>query len=81
MLVSEYFSLHTAYNKEDMADSTILTEDEMDAMRYACGYVPHALLKISILLIAFYSLLSLIVLNMIKSKFSWHIYVVSSTEK
>jgi len=28
-----------------MAVSIILTEDELNAMRYACGYVPHALLK------------------------------------
>ena len=45
MLVSEYFSLHTAYNKEDIAEPTVLTEDELNAMRYACGYVPRALLK------------------------------------
>ena len=34
--------MHTVYNKEDMAELTILTEDKMNAMRYACGYVPHA---------------------------------------
>ena len=37
--------MHTVYNKEDMAKLTILTEDKMNAMRYTCGYVPHALLK------------------------------------
>lgn len=45
MLVSEYFNLHAACNTEPMAISTVLTEDELNAMRYACGYVPHALLK------------------------------------
>ena len=45
MLVSEYFDLHAACSTEPMAVSTVLTEDELNAMRYACGYVPHALLK------------------------------------
>ena len=45
MLVLEYFSLHTANSKEDMAIPTFITENEMNAMRYACDYVPHALLK------------------------------------
>ena len=44
-LVAEYFSLHTANSKEDIAVPLVFTEDEMNAMRYACGYVPHALLK------------------------------------
>ena len=43
--VAEYFSLHTANSKEDIALSPVFTENEMNAMRYACGYVPHALLK------------------------------------
>lgn len=45
MLVSEYFDLHTARNTEPMAVSTVLTEDELNAVRYSCGYIPHALLK------------------------------------
>ena len=45
LLVAEYFSLHTANSKENIAVPPVFTEDEMNAMRYACGYVPHALLK------------------------------------
>jgi len=47
LLVGEYFSfkLHTVNSNEDKAVPPVFTEDEMNAMRYACGYVPHALLK------------------------------------
>ena len=44
MLVKEYFSLQS--NSQSSASSAILfTDDELNAMRYACGYIPHVLLK------------------------------------
>ena len=32
MVVSEYFNLHVTYNNEPMAISTVLTEDELNAI-------------------------------------------------
>ena len=44
LLVKEYFSLQS--NSQSSASSAIsFTDDELNAMRYACGYIPHVLLK------------------------------------
>ena len=45
MLVSEYFSSSSPSPVTRLSVSTVeLTTDELNAMRYACGYVPHKLL-------------------------------------
>lgn len=41
MLLREYFSTQV----DNPPKQVHLTVDEMNAMRYACGYVPHSLLK------------------------------------
>ena len=48
MLVSEYFSSQTAHSSDPTSTASTpveLSSDELNAMRYACGYVPRSLLK------------------------------------
>ena len=47
ILVSEYFTSQTAHNTDPTGTSTPveLTSDELNAMEYACGYVPCSPLK------------------------------------
>ena len=45
--MSEYFASQSAHSSESVATPVELhvTSDELNAMRYACGYVPCSLLK------------------------------------
>lgn len=45
VLVSEYFSSQSTHSSESAKTQVELTSDELNAMRYACGYVPRSLLK------------------------------------
>ena len=47
LLVKEYFSSQsTAVQSPSSASAAVsFTDDELNAMRYACGYIPHVLLK------------------------------------
>lgn len=45
MLISEYFTSQTPHQAEACAAHIQISTDELNAMRYACGYVPHTLLK------------------------------------
>lgn len=45
ILVSEYFTSQSAHSNESDTTPVELTSDELNAMRYACGYVPRSLLK------------------------------------
>ncbi len=44
-LVTEYFCATTMNKAVQTTESTELSSDELNAMRYACGYVPRSLLK------------------------------------
>ena len=45
-LVAEYFNSSSAIVNQELPSMDVqLTSDELNAMRYACGYVPHSLLK------------------------------------
>lgn len=45
MILCEHFAATSSKPSEHMASSTELTTDELNALQYAAGYVPHALLK------------------------------------
>ena len=46
MLIAEYFSSRSAHAAIPMVSApTQFTTDELNVMRYACGYVPHKLLQ------------------------------------
>ena len=45
ILVSEYFTSQSTHSNESDTTPVELTSDELNAMRYACGYVPRSLLK------------------------------------
>ena len=45
LLVKEYFSGLPSKSQPSASAAVSFTDDELNAMRYACGYVPHVLLK------------------------------------
>ena len=45
LLVKEYFSSIAVQSPSSASAAVSFTDDELNAMRYACGYIPHVLLK------------------------------------